>query len=95
MAFGASLEYNPLGHSSSLAPDVVCSSDTRSDPDAPMEKSLAPPAIMHVQIADQICARLLVLSFQRRPTKRWNRNRSKWNSLPVSKTFQMDMRNKA
>jgi len=39
------MEYNPLGHSSSLAPDAVRSPDTRSDPGAPTDQSLAPPAM--------------------------------------------------
>ena len=39
------MEYNPLGHSSSLAPDAVRSPDTRSTLGAPTEKSLVPPAM--------------------------------------------------
>jgi hypothetical protein len=32
MAYSTSMEYHPLGHSSSLAPDIVRSPDTQSDP---------------------------------------------------------------
>jgi len=37
--------YNPLGHSTAIAPDGLRSPDTRSDPGASTDQSLAPPAM--------------------------------------------------
>jgi len=45
MAFNPPMEYNPLGHSTAIAPDGQRSPDTRSDPGAPTDQSLAPPAM--------------------------------------------------
>ena len=45
IAFNAPTGYNPLGHSATVAPDGLRSPDTRSDPGAPTDQSLAPPAM--------------------------------------------------
>lgn len=39
------MEYNPLGHSIAIDPDGLRSPDTRSDPGAPTDQSLAPPSM--------------------------------------------------
>ena len=45
IAFNAPAGYNPLGHSATVASDGLRSPDTRSDPGAPTDQSLAPPAM--------------------------------------------------
>lgn len=45
MAFNAPLGYNPLGHSVTIPSDGLRSPDRRSDPGAPTDQSLAPPAM--------------------------------------------------
>jgi hypothetical protein len=45
MIFSAPTEYNSLGRSTALRPDATRSPDTRSDPGAPTDQSLAPPAM--------------------------------------------------
>lgn len=39
------MPYNPFGPNPSLPTDSICSPDTRSDPGAPTDQSLAPPAM--------------------------------------------------
>lgn len=39
------MEYNPLGHGTAIVPDGLRSPDTRSDPGASTDQSLAPPAM--------------------------------------------------
>src|SRR5260221_7481879 len=45
MPFSASMPYNPFAPNPSLPSDSVRSPDTRSDPGAPTDQSLAPPAM--------------------------------------------------
>jgi hypothetical protein len=45
MIFSAPTEYNPLGRRTALGPDAIHSPDTRSDPGAPTDQSLAPSAM--------------------------------------------------
>ena len=45
MPFSAPMPYNPFGPNPSLPTDSICSPDTRSDPGAPTDQSLAPPAM--------------------------------------------------
>ena len=45
MPFSASMPYNPFGPNPPLPSDAARSPDTRSDPGAPTDQSLAPPAM--------------------------------------------------